>query len=301
MTTEPYAVVLGDLNIDIVVSASGPLRAGSDVDADIVMRHGGSAANMAAWLAHESAPVTFIGCVGNDALGRDARATLQHAGVTLAVQVSETVPTGTCVVLVDPQGERTMLPDPGANLLLREDDLPLEVVDHAAVLLVSGYALLRPGPRPAAVAAIQRAHSRGVRVVVDAASSGPLRDVGSQRFLGWVGPAWIVANSEEMTALAEHLDPAADEITAALLLSEHLGTVVLKRGADGAALAQNGSLIATVPAVPATVVDSTGAGDAFAAGFVAALLAGASTSEAVQRGVTLGALAVSRRGGRPTD
>lgn len=301
MTVAPYAVVLGDLNIDIVVSASGPLRAGSDVDADIVMRHGGSAANMAAWLAHERASVTFIGCVGNDALGRDARATLQHAGVTLAVQTSDTVPTGTCVVLVDPHGERTMLPDPGANLLLREDDLPWDVIDNAAVLLVSGYALLRPGPRPAAVAAIQRAHAHGIRVVVDAASSGPLRDVGGERFLRWVGPAWILANSDEMTALTEHLDPAAKDIAAARLLSERLGTVVLKRGADGASLAQNGSIIAQMPAVPATVIDSTGAGDACAAGFVAALLAGAGTVEAVQRGVTLGALAVSRRGGRPTD
>lgn len=295
-------IVLGDLNVDIVVAASGPLRVGSDVDADIVMRHGGSAANMAAWLAHEEVSVTFVGSVGNDSLGRDAVAALQRDGVDTHVHVAEVVPTGTCVVLVDPSGERTMLPDPGANRVLPVADLPLDQIAEAEVLLVSGYALLRPGPRAAACAAVAHAHAHGVRVLVDAASSGPIRDTGASRFLDWIGPAWIVANEPEVTALASDLPGAdvEDALTAARLLSEPDRTIVVKRGSHGAALVRAGTVVAEVPAAPAEVLDSTGAGDAFAAGLVAALVSGADEADALRRGVTLGALAVSRRGGRPT-
>src|SRR6185295_5659393 len=104
-------VVLGDLMVDVVVRLESEIARGSDTASRISMQGGGSAANVAAWAAHIGTPVTLVCRVGRDDRGRAAVDELR--GVDVRATVDYQRPTGTCVVLVEAGGERTMLPDPG--------------------------------------------------------------------------------------------------------------------------------------------------------------------------------------------
>ena len=108
--------------LDVVAFHDAPLAIASDTPARISLRPGGAGANTAAWLARAGVDVTLIARVGDD----DARplALSSLDGVDLRVGVDPDLPTGTCIVLVAPGGERTMLPDPGANTALSADELP---------------------------------------------------------------------------------------------------------------------------------------------------------------------------------
>ncbi|WP_375499294.1 carbohydrate kinase family protein [uncultured Jatrophihabitans sp.] len=289
--TVPHVVCLGDLMVDVLARLPGPLAPGSDTPAPVRLTGGGAAANVACWLVAAGAQATFVGRAGDDALGRQAVADLIDAGVEARVSVDPQRPTGTCIVLVAPDGERTMVPDNGANAGLGEiaPDLP----EHADALYVSGYALLGAGSRPFALEAMRIARERGWPIVVDAASAAPLQT--DPDFLARLGrDVLVLANSDEALVLTELDDAAA----AAQSLALRTGTAVVKRGAAGAVWS-DGSGVRSVPAVPADVVDTTGAGDAFAAGFLAAWLAGVQVGEALVAGTQLGAHAVGTVGARP--
>jgi sugar/nucleoside kinase (ribokinase family) len=251
-------VVLGDLMVDVVARIADPLAHGSDTPAQISVQGGGSAANTAAWAASIGTDVTLVCRVGDDERGRTAMPALD---VRAAVDAEK--PTGTCIVLVEPGGERTMLPDPGAN------DGPLPEIPLGDHLHVVGYALLRDGPRVSALAAIERARAAGMSVSVDPSSWALLRP-------GAIPEVDLLLPNEQE---AEHLS----------------GEMVVKLGARGA---RWGDL--HVPAEPVEVVDTTGAGDAFAAGFLSARLDGAEPREALQAGCRLAARAVAQVGGRPS-
>src|SRR5699024_5666389 len=108
--------------LDVLARLPGPLARGSDTPAPVTMLAGGSAANTAAWLAHAGLPAEFVGRVGDDLAGTAARAALDAAGVTPRLRRHPQLATGTCIVLVDPSGERTMIPDAGANAALEPGD-----------------------------------------------------------------------------------------------------------------------------------------------------------------------------------
>jgi len=190
-----------------------------------------------------------------------------------------------------------MLVDRGANGLLSSADIgPASA--GARHVHVSGYTLLDPGTRPAGLAALALARERGATASVDAASAAPLRSVGGRAFLSWTRPSDLLfANLDEARALVEP-PPASPELLAARLAAEAGGAAVVKRGADGAFWAA-GTAIVSVPARPASVVDPTGAGDAFAAGVLARWLDGGSPADCLAAGATLGARAVTRVGSRP--
>jgi sugar/nucleoside kinase (ribokinase family) len=262
-------VVLGDLMIDVIARASGPLARGSDTPASVSLEGGGSGANVAAWAAALGAPVCFACRVGDDLPGRRAIDTLLGGGVKVHAAVDRERPTGTCVVLVEPGGERTMLPDPGAN------DAPVDVPDAwletGGHLHVVGYALLREGARPGALAAIERAQAAGMTVSVDPSSWALIRE-------GAIPDVDLLLPNERE----------------AEVLGERDGMVV-KLGAGGARWGD-----VQVPAEPVEVVDTTGAGDAFAAGLLTARLNGAGRREALEAGCAAAARVVSQVGARPT-
>jgi sugar/nucleoside kinase (ribokinase family) len=285
-------VVLGDVMVDVLVRLSGPLAPGSDAPAVIRFHGGGSAANTAAWLAEAGAEPALVGRVGEDERGRAARDELREAGVHALLAVDPELPTGTCVVIVAPDGERTMAPDAGANDALSDADLADDLLVPAGHLHVAGYALLRDGSRPAARAAISRALERGVTVSVDPSSAALL----SPEFLGHAdGAGLLLPNLDEARMLSGELDPER----AARALAARFGEVVVTLGAEGA-LWTDGRESVHAEAVPVeAAVDSTGAGDAFAAGLLAARLDGAAPGEALAAGARLAAEAVARPGGRP--
>ena len=287
-------VCLGDIMVDIVAALPGPLALGSDTHAPIRYLGGGSAANTASWLASVGAPVSLIGRIGADAAGADARSVLAAAGVIDLIQVDRALPTGTCIVLVSDDGERTMIPDPGANAALDLDAIEPDTFSVEHHLHVSGYALLG-GSRGAALGALALARSAGAGVSVDAASAAPLAAAGADAFLDWVGTELLLfANAAEATVLTGEADPA----DAARLLGGQLGESVVKAGELGAFWSDGDQLLHS-PAVPTSVRDTTGAGDAFAAAYLAATTSGRAPGLALKQANALAAKACQQIGGRP--
>jgi sugar/nucleoside kinase (ribokinase family) len=281
-------VVVGDVMVDVVAVPTGPIARGTDTPSQVLTTGGGSAANTACWLAHLGASVRLAAAVGDDELGRSVRTELDDLGVAFVGHVDDKVPTGICVVLIDETGERTMLPDRGANEVLSPAVVEAAIDADAAWVHVSGYALLGSGSHPAAVAAIAAARRLGLPWSVDAASAAPLEAVGPTRFLRWLdGCTVLFANEDELDVLGG--------VEGALA---HADEVVLKLGPAGASWT-NGAGTASSPAAPATVVDTIGAGDAFDAGFVAARLQGSDPAASLHAGGVAAARAVSQRGARP--
>jgi ribokinase len=281
-------VVLGDVMADVVAAASGPLARGSDTPASVRFAGGGQGANVAAWLAVLGARVAFVGRVGDDPAGRASVSALAGLGVDVRVEIDSERATGCCVVIVEPDGERSMLPDPGANDA--PVVLPEEVLVAGSHLHVAGYSLLRPGSRPGALDALERARAAGLTTSLDPSSAALLAP---GTFAG-VEVDLLRANADEALALTGEADPVA----AAGALRSLAREVVVTLGADGA-LWTDGTAVERVPADPATVVDTTGAGDAFAAGLLAARADGAAPRAALVAGCRAAALAVAQPGGRP--
>jgi sugar/nucleoside kinase (ribokinase family) len=283
-------VVVGDVMTDVVAALSGPVAHGSDTPARVVQRGGGAGANVAAWLARAGVTVTLIGRVGDDAPGREIAEGLRAEGVDARLATDPARHTGTCVVLVEPGGERSMLPDAGANAGLEAVPLP----EDASHLHMAGYALLHPGSRPAARAMLAEASARGLTVSVDPSSAAPLARAGAAAFLEWIrGVDLLLPNRDEAAVLTGMPDPKA----AARALTAQAREVVVKLGAQGA-LWTDGNAPVRAPAVDVQVADTTGAGDAFAAGLLAARLAGAAPADALGAGCALAAEAVARHGAR---
>ncbi|MFL6205195.1 MAG: carbohydrate kinase family protein [Acidimicrobiales bacterium] len=281
-------VVVGDLMVDVVVVPEGPLAVGSDTPSRVESMGGGSAANTACWLASMGVDVSLVATVGDDDLGRAALEALRRLGVTFAGTIHPKLSTGSCVVLIDPDGDRTMLPDRGANDALSPEAAEAAVASHPEWVHLSGYALLGDGSHPAAQRVLAGARRRGVPWSVDAASAAPLRASGPSRFLGWIDGADVLfANDEELRAIGG--------VGAALRSARE---VVAKLGQAGASWT-DGVRSESSPAASTTVVDTVGAGDAFGAGFLAARLDGADPTTALHAGTIAAARAVSQRGARP--
>lgn len=269
--------VLGDLVEDIVVWPSGPVERGTDTPARVFRRRGGSAANVAAAAAGGGAGVRFLGRVGDDAAGAALVASLAGHGVDVRVQRAGR--TGCVVVLVDDDGERTLLPDRGAAAEL-SDPAPAWA-DGVDLLHLPAYSLLADPCATAARTVAARVRGSGGTVSVDASSVGALRSYGPDRFLhdlAALGPAHVLANRDEavLLGLPGSAPPGA--------------AVVVKDGPRTATVHLPGLSRIGLPGVPvapapvAGVRDTTGAGDAFAAGYLVAVLDGADPLVAAARG-----------------
>ncbi|MFC4112141.1 carbohydrate kinase family protein [Nonomuraea zeae] len=291
-------VVVGDLMTDAVARARYALARASDTPAIVTMHGGGSGANIASWLAVEGAEVAFIGRRGADITGRNRDMELMGYGVDARLVMDPERPTGTCVVLVTHKGERTMLSDPGANAALSPEDLPRDLFSSGTHLHLSGYTLINEGSRDAGLAALEMARHSGMSISVDCASSAPLDRTGAEPFLEWTnGVKLLFANSDQAKVLTGRDDAEA----AAKVLTAWFPQVVIKMNADGALWFSNGRPEPVhVAAEPVDkIVDGTGAGDAFSAGFLPPWLEGKPPAEALASGCRLAAKAIMHLGARP--
>jgi len=295
MSSAARIVVFGDLIDDIVVVPQHAVRPDTDTAASIRHRPGGSAANAAAWMASLGATVDFVGMVGaGDAAGHTA----QLPGVRTHISEHPDLPTGTIVVLVDGES-RTMLTDTGANAAMTADLVTDQLLDAAAAVHFTGYSLFGASHRAQAVTAlIARATERGVAVSVDPGSVGFITDFGVDEFLDAIAGATILfPNLEEGRLLTGLGDP----LSIVLSLAQRFEIVALTLDSGGVIVARRGGPVEQIPATPVEIVDPTGAGDAFAAGFLTAWLASGDLAVAAHLGVQSGALAVSTVGGRPRN
>ncbi|MDB5541119.1 MAG: hypothetical protein JWQ89_2846 [Devosia sp.] len=293
--TAGRVIVIGDVMTDVIVIPEGPIVRGSDRRAAITTRPGGSGANQAVWLGSMGTPVSFVARVG----ARDKphlEAYLRGFHVDPVLIADPVKPSGILVTIVDADGERSFLTDRGANLDLSHSDMPVWLLEETRYVLVSGYSLFADKPRHAARWMAGEAQARGIPVAVDAASVGFVEEVGAGKFLEWTrGFSTLFANEDEAVALAGTGDVEAQM----RVLGPNYGRVVVKLGAGGAAVCGEDGVTLRLPAPVVNVVDTTGAGDAFAAAFVSAELGGAELETCLRRGIAAGSAAVTKVGGQP--
>lgn len=295
MSVIPHVLVVGDVMRDVIVVPEAAMRHGSDINAQVRFAPGGSAANQARWLAAEKLDVTLVARVG---LGDAEPLTLQFAaaGVDAVLVEDPDLATGALVSLSEPDGDRSFFSDRGANKNLSIKDVPTGAIAEADLLLLSGYMLFAESGRRTALSLIENARQVGTRVALDAASAGYILDVGVAAFLSWTRGIHTLFANEEEAALLSGSNVAEQQIE---MLHGQFLQVVIKRGAHGAmARAADGKIIKGA-AQPANCVDSTGAGDAFAAGFLSAHLTGLSLAEALDAGNRVASRAIAHLGGGP--
>jgi sugar/nucleoside kinase (ribokinase family) len=286
-------IVVGDAALDVLARHTGPIVPGDDVRAKVITAPGGAAANTAAWLAHCGAETTLVSRIGDDLPGARVRAELTAAGVRCAFTVDPAAPTGAVVALIDEHGQRTMLSDRGANARLRPTDLDPALLAGARHLHLTGYVLLDESSRPAGVVALAAARAAGLTTSVDPQAADMIADPSG--FLDLLrGVDLFLPNATELAVLTGSDDPAS-----ARALLDVVGAVAVTSGASGAAWVGPNGVLEAVPAEPAACVDSTGAGDAFDAGLIAAWLTGAGPAEALRAGAHAGALATTTVGAWP--
>ncbi len=288
------AVVVGDVIDDIIVVPVGPVRADTDTTARISRHEGGSAANTAAWMASQGAPVDFVGCVGSGDLERHG-AVLRELGVTPHLSEHPSLSTGTIVIVVDGE-QRTMLTDRGANAGLRAEGVTDALLADAGVLHLTGYSLVDAFSAADLSALIERAHAHDVLVTLDPGSAGFIADYGVEAFRSALtGIDLLLPNHDEGRLL---IGETSSEVLADALLSI-APSVVLTHGSGDVVVARTGQASVTVPVDRVDAVDPTGAGDAFTAGLLTALLDGADLVEAARAGVAVAGDAITRAGARP--
>ncbi len=260
---------------------------------------GGSAANTAACLASLGGSVRFIGKVRDDDLGRvfihDIRAAGVGYSVAAAGRSGAGPATGRCLIMITPDAEKTMCTDLGIGAQLSPYDVDVAAIRAARVLYLEGYLIGGGFTDAAAEAAINAAGDAGARVALS------LSD-----------PAWVGLHRKELDAVLDRVDlvfaneqeacgltDQGDAEAAARALARRCGTVAVTRGAQGSVIA-TGSEMVSVPAAAVTrVVDTTGAGDSYAAGFLYGVVSDREPAVCARLGALAAAEVVSHVGARP--
>ncbi|HVM30799.1 MAG TPA: PfkB family carbohydrate kinase [Candidatus Limnocylindrales bacterium] len=284
----PRLLTLGDLVLDIVARTQEGVAAGTDVAGTIELRAGGSAANTARAFVALGGEAAFVGAIGPDGIGRRLVRALRADGVRVH-PASARQPTARLAALVDPRGERSFVTQRGAADMLRPRDLPTSAVARADALHLPGYSLINEPLRLTAVRAAEHAHRAGRLVSVDLASHRPLLARGrsaARQMLSEVRPHVVFANVDEARALTGAQPRRLLELGPIAVIKEGAaGCRVLWLAETGGAVrdaAAGGILEVAVATAPIRASDTTGAGDAFDAGFlhslVEQLLAGSGTA-----------------------
>lgn len=249
---------LGDLVEDVIVQLDGVVNVASDTPARISRRRGGSAANTAVAAAGEGAAARFLGQVGADAIGGALLEEMAGLDVDVSM-VRRSGSTGTIVALVDADGERTMLTDRRTCTDLTDPDPAW--LDGVDILHVPFYSLVVEPIAATTRTVIGWAHDRAIALSIDLSSTSVMESFGLAALrvlLADLAPAIVLANRDEAAAFGVGATP--------------VGTLLVeKRGPDAAVLHHSDGRSFDVPAIAVDGVDdTTGAGDAFAAGFLTA-------------------------------
>jgi sugar/nucleoside kinase (ribokinase family) len=288
---------IGDVMLDVIARINvspQKINFGSDTASRISTSSGGAAGNVAAWLTRTDARSTIVSHVGDDPAGAAIVAEFDALGVSHGDLVIPGETSGVVVVLVDSSGERTMFPDKGANSRLTVTDLP-DLAEFQAVY-ISGYALLNPLARDGVLAMIEKIKADGLPIYFDPASVGAMKDVADKELHNWFSMMDVLFLNEEESI---YLTGSVDIERALDYLLDFSQVVVIKRGSAGAIAKARGFDSISLPAVAATVIDTTGAGDSFAAGFIASFSKNRDLTAALQAGAELAADCVAIVGGRP--
>jgi sugar/nucleoside kinase (ribokinase family) len=288
---------IGDVMLDVITKIAvmpDRINYGSDTPSKISTHGGGAAGNVASWLTRTDAEATIVGHVGDDAAGAALTSEFDSLGVLHSNLMVDKGSSGVVVVLVDPTGERTMFPDNGANSGLHIGDLP--ELDRFDAIYLSGYSPLDPLSRPGVMAMITKIKAAAKPLYFDPASVGAMMEVPLIEVKSWIRMMdFILLNEEE----AIYLTGETNSEKALEILLEDCETVIIKRGSEGAIGKSRGSILVSVPAISTEVADTTGAGDSFAAGFIAEYALSKNMQQSLEAGVKVAARCVAIVGARP--
>jgi sugar/nucleoside kinase (ribokinase family) len=315
MYGNPEVVTLGHAIVDVLALSEDELVAGfglekgtmtliDDARAEKIYASlgpatevsGGSAANTAACLASLGTPAAFLGKVRDDTLGRFFTHDIGAAGVEYRIAPhSEGPSTGCCFIMVTPDAEKTMCTNLGIGALLAPDEVDAGAIAAAQILYIEGYMY---GDRPT---------NPTVERAIDLA-----RDTGTEVALSLSDPYWVELHGDELASLLGHVDilfaneqeacgitGERDLDAAVASLARRCSTVAVTRGEHGSVVAC-GSQLVSVPAAPVNqVVDTTGAGDSYAAGFLYGFINGLGPRRSAILGGLAAAEIVGHLGARP--
>lgn len=292
-------IAVGDLVWDVLVKPDGILLPGGDTTGRIALAPGGSAANVAAWIARAGMPAGFVGKVGADIFGDLVVDALVREGVEAHVSRTNEYDTGVILVLIDRAGQRSMVTNQAADFHLLPADLPQQAIERCGHLHITAWSLFTEPPRQAAIHAATLAKAAGASVSFDPASYQMIREMGHDKFVRITAglPVDILfPNREEGEALTGERDPAA--VTQNLHERYNGAVVVLKLDKDGCFVRAKDHA-QHYPTGDVAVLDATGAGDAFDAAFLARYLRDGDLAEAAQFANTIGEWVVAHYGARP--
>ena len=273
---------------DALYAAMGPARETS----------GGSAANSMAGVAALGGQAGFIGQIADDQLGDIFTHDMRSLGVRFDTPaLSGGLPTGRCLILVTPDGQRTMNTCPGASHELTPASLDEELIRSASVTFLEGYLWGPERPRAAMIEAARIAHAAG-RTVAFTLSESLCIAGRREGVLGMIDGGLVdilFGNEDEM----RHLTGCGELGDCVAALSSKVRALVVTRGADGALAVEGGERVEIGAVQVAKVVDTTGAGDLFAAGFITARCRGRGLRGSLDAGALAAAEVISHFGARP--
>lgn len=284
-------LVVGSLNADLVVRAPRFPAPGETISGgDLATIPGGKGANQAVAAARQGVRVSMLGRVGKDNFGDFLLANLHANQVDTTLVQRDDAATGTAIIVVDANGQNSIVLSPGANGQVRPAD-----VDPASLPRPKLVLLQLEIPLESVIHAAAVGRGLGARVLLNPAPARPLPDelIAQTDFL--------IPNETELSLLTGQpvTDIASAESAARTLLAKGVQTVIVTLGANGA-LVVTPEKTTHVPPFHVDVVDTTAAGDAFIGGFSAALLRGLALEEAVRHGNACGALAATQFGAQPS-
>ena len=288
-------LVVGDVLDGVLVQTTATTVGAHDPAAVIRHRPVGAAGNTATWLGWLGAEVDLVARVGVDDVYRHERS-LGDAGVRAHIRYDARSTTGAVVSVRNDVG-RTAMSDPAASGALTADDVPAELVDRADIVHLTGAAMLGGGGADRIAALVARARTGAARVSLDPSATAVVQAVGADEFVEALAGVDVLFPSEAEAIALTGADTVADAVRA---LTERVPLVVVTRAHDGVLLGRRGRSPQRVPVTPATVVDTLGAGDAFAAGFLRAWATDpVRVGAAAREGTRVAARALGFVGGRP--
>ena len=235
----------------------------------------------------------MVGRIGDDAAGAAITAEFDALGISYGDIVKDGLHTGVVICLVDPSGERTMLADNGANAGLSIDDLP--ALDNVDAIYITGYAPLAPLSRIGVLEMVRAISARDIPIFFDPATVGGMKDVPIDEILSWCGLMnTLIMNEEE----AIYLSGSSDLEAALEFFLDYAQRAIIKRGSQGAIGLERRGEIISIGTHATQVIDTTGAGDSFAAGFIDAITSGSNFAQAIERASAVAAHCVAIVGAR---
>ncbi|MBM3711640.1 MAG: carbohydrate kinase family protein [Actinobacteria bacterium] len=286
---------IGDAMLDVIVKTQGQMYLGSDTISQISTHGGGAAANTATWLASSGHKVFYVCRLGDDAAGRVIANEFDAWNIGYQPEFLKEHRTGIVVVLVDQNGDRSMFPDRGANSGLSELDLP-DLTRFSAVFL-SGYALFNPQSQAGVLRMINKIREANLDIFFNPGSVGVMSNLGVDACRQRCKLMDLLIMNQ---AEAEFLTGNSDIEAALNELSKDVETVVITTSSQGAIGKSRGQEIINSPTLPITAIDSTGAGDAFAAGFIGRWIESKDLESSLRAGNTLASGCVTTIGARPS-